>query len=216
MRFGLARIGSMRDTMAAELIVAEKATTSSVRKAGSNAQNEFRRVTRRAGLGQGVEKAWRKNDYPKGRGARSLGAASVVYSKASRIVNAFSANRIVRPRRQQALLIATAQGEKLGLATEAKRRAPIPQKIFDSETAEANYGPLFVVRGQPGELPMLFGTVDGLKTPLAFIVASVRLQRVYDLDRVANKWNSRLPGYIVSAFNRAERPRVTGPRVFLD
>lgn len=208
MRLGLAIQGDLEIILRAERTIVSKSVTKSIRRAGTNAKNELRRITRRAGLGMGVEKAWQTLDYPKGRGKHSMGATSLVFSKATRIVSAFAKDRTVRPKRAQALLFATDEGESLGLATAPqKSRGHKPRKVFNIEEAREKYGPLWTVQLSGSQLALLFGTVAGFKTPLAFITTDVRLQRVYDVGRVAQKWKPRIPGQIVREIERAERPK---------
>ncbi|MCA8932079.1 MAG: hypothetical protein KDA49_06395, partial [Rhodospirillaceae bacterium] len=95
--------GDLRRIVDAEKRAAAQGATRAINYAGSGLQRELRTQVRRAGLGIGVEKAWQRQKYP-GRG-NSLGAANLVFSKADRVHQAFSADRTVRGRNGNWLVI---------------------------------------------------------------------------------------------------------------
>jgi hypothetical protein len=77
---------------------------------------------RRANLGEGLEKAWRLDKFPKRRSKTNLDPAAVVYSKSTILHRAFDESRNIRASRAQYLAIALPAAIHLGLGYSSKSR----------------------------------------------------------------------------------------------
>jgi hypothetical protein len=93
-----------------------------VYRAGEMLQAELRGQVRRANLGEGLEKAWRLDEYPKRRSRLNLGPAALVYSKSVRLHRAFDQASLIRAMRKQYLVIALPAAIHLGLGYSTKSR----------------------------------------------------------------------------------------------
>ena len=85
-------------------------------------QAELRSQVRRANLGEGLEKAWRLEKFPKRRSKTNLDPAAVVYSKSTILHRAFDESRTIRAARVQYLVIALPAAIHLGLGYSRKSR----------------------------------------------------------------------------------------------
>lgn len=209
--FQVAIEGRLDEAMAVEQKIAEKAITGGVRLAGSYTRNAYRRQVRDrlgtfGGKG-GVEKAWQIKNYPSGAEA-SMKASSLVFSKATRIVAAFSQDRTVSPTSGQALLVPTKWAIDQGLDKISKKpNSSIGRRYMDRDALEAKLGPLFEIKGPNGELILCYKDGLGKVRALAYVRRSVRLRKMFDLQGPPAKFRTQLPQYIVIAMNRAERPK---------
>jgi hypothetical protein len=84
--------------------------------------NKVRSQVRRANLGEGLEKAWRLDKFPKRRSKTNMDPAAVVYSKSTILHRAFEESRLVRAVRAQYLVIALPAAIHLGLGYSTKSR----------------------------------------------------------------------------------------------
>ena len=80
--------------MAAEIKAGERAVTAAMREAGGQLKADWRRQITGAGLGQRLAKSIRAETWPKG--TTSIGAASLVWSKAPAIVGAHDTGPLIR------------------------------------------------------------------------------------------------------------------------
>lgn len=211
--FRVAIEGNLVAAMAAEKDIAAKATTAAIKQAATLTRNNFRRQTARAGLGQGLEKAWQSKSYPES--GNSLSAAGLVFSKSKRLHSAFSQQRTIKG----PLLIPTNFAEENGLTVdEMKGRGGRARRVFNLPAAEARFGPLFSYKSPFGAV-LLMGHTHKLSSrrgepvALARIVPQVRLKRLLDLEGPPREFRERIPQYIVAAMKRAERPRPRAIRV---
>jgi hypothetical protein len=206
--FSAAIEGNLIEVMAAEREALSKATTAGLKQAASLLQNNYRRQVRAAGLGEGLEKAWRTNHYPsKGH---SLGFAALVFSKSRRIHMAFSKNTTIRAAKSDALIIPTPLAEALGLTSSlAMSMGNRPRKWFSTPTAEYKYGPLWTIEGKRGGR-ILMGKVNGQPKALGWLVRQVRLKKRLDLQGPADQFKSKIPTYIANHFARMERIKSKG------
>src|SRR5690606_26040961 len=86
--------GDLRKHMAAEIKGAEKAITTAVRIAGAGLKADWRGQIMAAGLGPRLSRTIRDQYYPKS--GESISAAALVYSRASKIVDAFNRGVVIR------------------------------------------------------------------------------------------------------------------------
>ena len=85
---------------------------------------DMRTQTRAAGLGRGLENAWRSQVYPKSEATKTLRPAGQVYSKAVVLHDAFIAGATITARRGRYLVIPTPEAEAMGFATTREARDP--------------------------------------------------------------------------------------------
>lgn len=195
--------GDLDRILRAEIGAAETAVTAAVKRAAGGLQRDLRRQTKRAGLGDGVEKAWRRAVYP-ARG-KSIQAAGLVFSKATRIVEAFAADRVIHARRARWLVIPLPAAERQGLATSRRRsRSSKERRWSELENAIADGRRLtFVQVKATGGL--ILDTATRPPTPLFLMVREVRLSKRLDLDAPQRRWGDRLPGLILREFDSFDR-----------
>jgi hypothetical protein len=93
-----------------------------IHRTGEVLQAELRSQVRRANLGEGLEKAWRLEKFPKRRSKTNLDPAAVVYSKSTILHRAFDESRTIRAARVQYLVIALPAAIHLGLGYTRKSR----------------------------------------------------------------------------------------------
>lgn len=206
--------GRLDEVYAAERVAAAKAITAGIKQAARLTQNAYRRQVRKAGLGEGLEKAWQLKLYP-ARGA-SMKAAALVFSKSKRLHGAFDKNAVVKATKAKALLVPTPLAERLGLVQNyLMSRGNKPRRWFNTNLAQYDYGPLWTMDGKKGGR-ILMGKVDGLPKALAWIVRQTRLRKVLDLEGPPKKFMARMGLYIVNNFKRLERIKRPSTRVLLE
>ncbi|SEP28882.1 hypothetical protein SAMN04490248_1861, partial [Salinihabitans flavidus] len=128
--------GDLSRFMREELADAERAVTEGVHEAGEDLVHALRRDVIAGGLGARLAKSWRAAHYPKG--GRSLGAASVVRTKAPTLIRAFDEGALIRSQ----------DGIWLAIPTDAAPKRGIGRKrITPTNFPENRFGPLrFVYR----------------------------------------------------------------------
>ena len=87
-----------------------------IETASTSLLDELRGQVRAAGLGSGLEKAWRREVYPRSR-KRTFHPAALVYSKSTVLHDAFDAGPTITAKRARFLVIPTEAGRRLGLGT---------------------------------------------------------------------------------------------------
>lgn len=105
------RLDDVIDAQAAEL---SDHLRRAVATSASRLRDELRDQVRAAGLGRGLEKAWREVVYPQRR-VRTFRPAGLVYSNATLLHEVFDEGATVVARRSKYLVIPTKAGERLGL-----------------------------------------------------------------------------------------------------
>lgn len=95
-------------------------------------QADMRTQTRAAGLGQGLERAWRNRVYPQRATTKTFRPAGLVYSNAVVLHDAFISGATITAKRGLYLVIPTKEAEAMGFATtregrEGGRRVPAGQ-----------------------------------------------------------------------------------------
>lgn len=101
-------LGEQRDALSADL-------RAGMARATLGTQADLRTRTRAAGLGNGLEKAWRANTYPPGN-SKTLRPAGLIYSKATVLHRAFAEGATITAKRSKYLAIPTKEAEALGYA----------------------------------------------------------------------------------------------------
>jgi hypothetical protein len=129
MRLAATIARSFQADIQAELRDIERAVATGTRDTGRELKTDLRRQVARAGLGQRLANSWHDKHYPN----QGLGAASLVYTRAPRIIRAFDEGLVIRSRRGRFLAIPTENAP--GKSTDGRRISP-------STFSEHRFGPL--------------------------------------------------------------------------
>ncbi|MBS7789278.1 hypothetical protein KTR66_04695 [Roseococcus sp. SDR] len=105
--------GDLRDAIARQVDGLSDRLAGAVRRTSESAAGKLRGQTRAAGLGAGLEKAWRMETYPQGR-RRTLRPAALIYSRSPVLHEAFMEGAAIVPRRSRFLVIALDAAIKMG------------------------------------------------------------------------------------------------------
>jgi len=204
--------GDLSAAFEAEIVAAEKAVTAGVARTGEALKAAWRAQVTGAGLGRRLANAIRANRYPKS--GESISAASLVWSRAAEITDAFDRGVLIRSKHGLWLAIPTAEAGTRGLG-----RARITRLGWERRTGMRLR---FVFRrGRPSLLVAddarvnarglaaakrgrrrRDGMLTGAATVVIFVlVPQVRLRKRLDLDRDAAAAAAALPGAIVAAWD---------------
>jgi hypothetical protein len=176
----------------------QKSGRAAVTAGGQKSQDVLRKQVQSAGLGPGVEKAWRLTIYPKGS-RRADNPAAQVKSGAPRIIAAFDAGVTITANKAQWLLIPLQGAIDLGLDKIAQRpgsRAGNTAKWSNIKAAIERFGD---VRFVP------------LKGGRALVVAEARVGKTVKGERFYRvKANSRRTASVVLflAVRRVKLPKL--------
>ena len=182
-----------------------------IEAASASLLDELRGQVRAAGLGTGLEKAWRREVYPRSR-KRTFHPAALVYSKSTVLHDAFDLGPTITARRARFLVIPTEVGRRLGLGTVpssrkggavpgGQRRRYADLAVFadglDAEVvsasrhadagrprhSSAHRGPRIVlVPAKAGGLvALLYLRRDSKPVAIARLVPTVKLQKLLDI-----------------------------------
>lgn len=116
MRFIATISGNLLPLLDEQAEVISGVLRAAIETASTNLLDELRGQVRAAGLGTGLEKAWRRELYPRSR-KRSFHPAALVYSKSTVLHDAFDVGPSITPKRSRFLVIPTEAGRRLGLGT---------------------------------------------------------------------------------------------------
>jgi len=209
MKLAAAMVGSLKADMRAEMRRLKRAVPDGVKAAGDGLKGSLRKQVVSAGLGARLSRTWRGRTYPNS----GHDAASLVWSKAPRIVRALAEGAVIKGKGGRWLAIPTPAAPKRGV--DGKRITPA---TFPVE----RHGPLRMVR-RSGRTALL--VVDGVRISAAtgrvarrakgggrtksgsyrrgiatvamfVLVRQVRLRRRLDVARVTERWTRRLPALI--------------------
>ena len=200
MRLSVAIEGRLDRLMAEELRIAELGLTRAVRTSSRGLQTALRRQVRSAGFPTNLEKAIQRSHYP--RQGTSLHPAGLVFSKATRIHEAWQRDRTPRPSGTgvEWLVIPLPEAERRGFATVTV--------AFGRERRGGNLGAALAARLKLrprwlGPNRALLVTDDG--TPLFALRKQVHQRKKLDFDRATEQAANRLPQLIVREMDRAAR-----------
>lgn len=201
--------GDLRAEMQAQTLAGEKAVTRAVRSAGAGLKQDWRAQVRAAGLGTRLGRTIRANTYPP-RG-ESLDAASLVYTRAPKVIGAFDEGALIKSRESFWLAIPTEAAGKRGLGGKRvtpggwERRTGIRLRFVYRRGKPS----LLVADGarvakdgraarKGGRRRRTDGILKGEQTVVVFVlVPQVKLRKRLDLNRDARRWLDRLPLMIV-------------------
>ena len=195
--------GDIRAMMKAEMEAAERAVTAGISEAATGLQTAWRGQITSASLGKSLANSIRKKLYPT-TGA-SIRAAAVVYSNASKVVDAFDRGVIIRSKNGFWLAIPTAAAGKKGVGNQRITPGGWEQRtgqrlrfvfrrgqpsLLVAETRLNSTGRAVVSKSK---------TSRGLATvPIFILVPQVKLPKRLSLDGPAREAEARLPGLIVA------------------
>lgn len=201
--------GDIRAMMKAELAAAERAVTAGVSEAATGLQTAWRGQITGATLGQKLANSVRKKLYPT-TGA-SIRAAAVVYSNASKVVDAFDRGVIIRSKNGFWLAIPTAAAGKKGVGNQRITPGGWEQRtgqrlrfvfrrgqpsLLVAETRLNSKGRAVVSKSKTGR---------GLATvPIFILVPQVKLLKRLSLEVPASEAEARLPGLIVANWKEVQ------------
>jgi len=205
MRFGLDVTPDLAALMLREIGAAERAVSAGTRQAGERLKTAWRGQITGAGLGQRLANTVRSLSFPK-TGA-SINAATLVFTRAPRIVGAHD----------EGGLISSRAGLWLAIPTEATPRGPRGRRMTPAEV-EQRLGVTLRLISRPGRPGLLVAdrvrlTTRGraavsrsktgkgqITTPLFVLVPQVRLPKRLDLDRDAERIAGQVPQMIVDSW----------------
>lgn len=197
--------GDIRAMMKQELEAAERAVTAGVSEAASGLQTAWRGQITGAALGQGLANSIRKKLYP--TSGASIRAAAVVYSNASKVVDAFDRGALIRAKNGFWLAIPTAAAGKKGVGN--KRITPggweqrtgqrlrfiyrrSQPSLLVAETRLNSKGMAVASKSKTGR---------GLATvPIFMLVPQVKLPKRLSLEGPVRDAEVRLPRLIVAGW----------------
>jgi len=209
MKLAAAIAGSIKADMQAEMRGIEKAVATGVKEAGDGLKGSLRKQVVSAGLGPRLARTWRSRTYPN----KGHDAASLVWSKAPRIVRVFDEGAVIRSRSGLWLAIPTPSAPKRGVGGKRISPSNFPEHRFGKlRFVYRRNGPsLLVVDGVQASLSRKTGelrgfrkaseqarrTGSGLTTVVMFLlVPQVRIPKRLDVRRAAERWSRRLPALI--------------------
>ncbi|MGY6410272.1 MAG: DUF6441 family protein [Alkalilacustris sp.] len=203
--------------MAAEIRAGEKAVTAATREAGTSLKTAWRAQITGAGLGARLARTIRSEQFPKG--APSLSAAALVWSKAPVIIGAHDTGPLIRSKNGFWLTIPLPDAGKSlrgGRITpgEWERRSGLRLRFVYRRAGPS----LLVAEGRLNTRGRAVAsrskTGRGATTvPIFLLVPQVKLPKRLDLARDAERAHDAVPGLIVAnwvggGFNvRRSRPK---------
>ena len=203
MRIGIDLSPDLIALMAQQVAAAEKATSKAMQIAGGDLKSAWRQQVVSAGLGTRLGNTVRNLNFPKGQ--TSLRAASLVYTKAPRILSAFERGATIRSK----------SGFYLAIPTEAAGRAAGGRRFSPAEWERRRGIKLrFVYRPRGGSLLVAekarlntkgIAALSRSKTgrnqvtvPIFILVPQVRLNKRLRLMEAADAAISSVPRLIVA------------------
>lgn len=202
MKLTAALSGNLEGLLQGELSELAREVRLAVNAAAEGLRDELRAQVVAAGLGPGLEKAWRAEMYPRGRTSRTLRPAGLVYSKATVLHGAYIDGPVIVAGGKY-LVIALPAAVKLGFGysedlPRGNRSIPAGAKRKYSQlgAAIAKLGKdnLRIVPGhKPGRFVVLYekpgrGKQKPKPVPLFVLIRSTKVKKVLDLDGPAEKW----------------------------
>lgn len=193
----LALVGNLDEYYKSQRTFGAKAVTTAMRRAAAGLKRELRRQVRSAGLdrnsapGRSVEKSFQDKVYPQRR--FSLGAASLVYSKFPRAIEAFDKGAVITAKNGKWLAIPTGEAGKKG------NKRMQPKDIF------SRFKLRFVQTRNPA-LALLVGKSSSSNKDVVFFYLhrQVHIKKRLNINDAAEKWLDKLPGYILSEWDKAD------------
>ena len=195
--------GDLSASLEAEIVAAEKAVTVGVTRTGEALKAAWRAQVTGAGLGRRLANAIRANRYP--RSGESISAASLVFSRAAEITDAFDRGVLIRskhglwlaiptPSRRDQALGGGGSPRRLGAehrAAAALRLSALGVRACSSPTTRGS-----TRAGSRRRIAVDAGATDatGCTVVIFLLVPQVQLAKRLDLARDAERAHAALPG----------------------
>ena len=215
MRFDFKVTGDPVAQMEAEIAAAERGVTRGVRLAGAGLKKDWRGQVMGAGLGQRLANTVRARNFPDQ--VESIGAASLVYSRAPVVMDAQDRGALIRSEAGLWLAIPIGEVQKI--------RGPKNTRITPSGWEQKTGRKLtFIYRkGKPSLLVDTGVSADrtladpvswkssrrrrntNKVVPIFILVPQAKLRRKMNLDRASERWGNRLPGLILDNWREVGR-----------
>lgn len=185
MRLEVVIDGNLTALMADEVRAGERAVSAAMRSAGASLKAAWRGQITGAGLGNRLANTIRNKTYPEGQ--PSMGAAALIYSRASKVVGAHDAGPLIRSK----------HGFWLAIPTKAAGRGERGARITPGQWEQRTGRRLRFIyrRGKPGLL-----VDDGTKAPGNVMVRKRRMvagRRDYYLSEPTTFRNRLVPIFIL-------------------
>ena len=212
MRLKASLQGNLREYMAAEFKIAEKAVTLGIREATQGLKMSMRKQTTSRGLGPRMANTWRGNVYPKGQ--NSIRAAGLIYTKAKKIMAGFEEATLIRSQKGWWLAIPTPNAPKRGVNGKRINPSNFPEHRYGKlrfvyrrngpsllvvDNARASYNrKTGAIRGFRKANDKAIKTGQGLTTVVMFwLVPQVKLPKLITFELEAKRWVNKLPELIL-------------------
>lgn len=193
--------GSLKELLQKEQDELADAARQAVESASATLQNTLRAQVRDAGLGEDLEKAWRREIYPRSN-RKSTFPAALVYSKATRLHAAYNKGGVIRAQNTQWMVIPLPAAEELGFATDGKKRYRGGKRAHysDLDAAIRRFGKLRPVYLKRGMIMLVADAHTGrsgskiryskisekrsanASVPLFLLVKQVRIKKLLDIE----------------------------------
>lgn len=188
---------------------AAAAATATMDEVTQGLTRDLRAQVQAAGLGSGVANAWRGERYPAGQ--KSISPAAYVFSKAPKIIDAFSKDTVIRTVNGKRYLAIPTENVPYKGGRQGRPRRMTPEEVEDSFNQDLKFA-----RTSKGAV-IAFVSVIGAKSGrgfrpptkgrlaqgrgvedvvMFFLVPQVTLRQRLDLDAVANKWADAIAGLL--------------------
>lgn len=188
MRIEAAISGNLHKFMQDQDKAAESAVTAGVRDITNQIKLALRAQVLEAGLGNRLAKTWQSKIYPSFQ--KSISAAGVVKSRASKIVRAFNDGAVIRSKGGLFLAIPTENAPKRGIGN---------KRISPSTFQEGRFGRLrFIYVNSRMSLLVVDARTKGKTAKVMFIlVPQARLKKRLDYMSVVDRLAAQLPDAII-------------------
>ncbi len=180
-----------------------------VRDAGLRLQEELRGQVRAAGLGKKLENAWRMDIYPSSN-KRTLHPAALVYSKATKLHNAYNSGGIIRTKNGKRFLAIPTEKTPNAAWGHRKMTPAEVEQAFNNElrfvpTKTGGILTMSVVRGKK-EGTLRQATKRRLQqgrkievVVMFWLIRQTRIKKVLDIEGAAARAEARLQENVIRA-----------------
>ena len=216
-RLVLALKGDLEKAIKDDLRAGERAVTRAIKTATQGLKDELRGEVIGSGLGARLSKTWRSQTFPKG--GASLGAAGLVFSKAPKLVRAFSETTRIKSKNGFFLAVPTPSAPKRGVGRKRISPENWPEHRFGKlRFVYRRTGPSLLVadnlrasfsrktgqqRGFRKGSKRSLKTGQGLTTVIMFwLVPQVTLRKRLDPQRAFESWGRRLGAMIAQNWDQ--------------
>lgn len=184
MQLKLAIQGNLSEVMEAHYKDGAKAVTIGIKTATNGLKTTMRNQVKSAGLSTRLANTWRGDVYPKGKS--SISAAGNVYTNASKIMEGFEYQTIIKGK----------SGNWLAIPTDA-----IPKRMMGRKTTPAIYEQarncklVFVYRNS--RTSFLIHAKKKRSTIAFILVKQVKMPKIITFEVESKKWQSQVPSLIL-------------------